>query len=99
MAIPRTTQGFFAQFFDSTTGYIAEPYFGLMCSGLMGAGALFARSFFSAVDPDSAATQAIVEAATALWRSVDWASLLCDNGTLSPTGTGIPMLTGYNNSV
>ncbi len=70
-----------------------------MPSGLMAAGALFARSFFSTVDPGSAETLAIVETATALWKSVDWPSLLCDNGTLSPTGTGIPMLAGYNNTV
>jgi hypothetical protein len=99
IAIPRTEQGFFAQFFDSTTGYIAQPYFGLMPSGLMAAGALFARSFFSTVDPGSSATLAIVETATLLWKSVDWSSLLCNNGTLSPTGTGIPMLAGYNNTV
>ncbi len=95
--IPRTPQGFFAQFFDSTTGYIKQPWFGLMPSGLMGAGALFARSFFNTVAPGDRATAVIDAAAVSLWHSVDWSSLLCDeNGVLSPTGTGIPMLIGVN---
>jgi hypothetical protein len=97
VAIPRTPQGFYAQFFDSTTGAIAQPYFGLMPSGLMAAGALFARAFFRAAAPEAPLTAAIDAAALELWHSVDWPALLCDeNGVLSPNGTGVPMLIGLH---
>jgi hypothetical protein len=53
------------------------------------AGVMFTKTYFERNDPGSTATKQISELAAGLWRSVDWAHMLCNGTRLMPTATGV----------
>lgn len=98
--LARGRRGWINTFVDSNTGSSGTPpskqTFALMASGLNGAGVLFASTYFNRTDPTpgkSATTRQIVALAHEVHGMIKWDTILCgENSTVSPTGTGIPML-------
>lgn len=99
-ALPRSQHGFFPHFYDADTGNATgDPEACMMCTGLLMAGVLFARTYFRAVAAELAATARIDQLASQLWNTTHFDRLLCDSsGRVSATGTGIPMIQLLNDS-
>lgn len=86
----RDPRGFFVHFFDLDTGTAPRATTScLMCTGLMMAGALFCKTYLATVDAH--ASTEVAALTSELWASIQFPSLLCSNGVISPTGTAIPM--------
>jgi len=93
----RTPLGFVPIFLNAETGKAINTDGQLMSTGLLTAGALFARTYFNQVAAGTSATRRITALVDEMYNAVRWDMVLCDeNKRLSSNGTGIPMLVGYD---
>ena len=101
--LPQNRRGFVPTFIDSNTGAVwgnttGGQGFAVMSTDLLHAGIMFVKTYFERSDPGSANTLEISTLASALFKGVQWDSLLCgDLGQIDPNGTNIPMLQDWAN--
>lgn len=91
--LDRNPRGWLPTFIDGNTGRNLQPnVFSTDSTALSMVGILFASKHFEVNDPASAATAEISNMTKQLFATVQWDSLLCDNGKVTGRGTGIPWL-------
>eukprot|EP00948_MAST-09A_sp_MAST-9A-sp1_P001145 g1145.t1 len=95
---PRSPDGFAVHFLNAGTGQANDLESCMMCTGLQMAGILFAKTYYSDVDPTSNLTMRIIDLAEQMWETTKFENLLCDTeGKVNSTGEGIPMIQSFDN--